>query len=450
MARTDRPARTPFACATLGAAWLLSSPSAPAQSAPLVQGGFASRVLVTERGAPWRVRGLAVLDGTDEIAFAVGSTLYRTSASGPPTPFRITQGGGDVSFVVRPRAQGSLYYGEFATAILVVHDLLTGSEVQHALPANTFDLETTLGGTVLAVANPAWPAPGAASGVHVVASGTPPREIIRLVGPSGPLLIDRLSGDLFCAVLGAGVPPPRGSVQIRRFTSLQLTRAIAGGPLLTLADSSLFAAGLDGAFDLAQDDRGAVYVSDPTWGDVRRIDARGVLDPGPLIARNASASLDLAFVDGGEPSFDPWQPGDGAALFCTTTDFVTAASIAIIRAAAPVLDSPQAPRAPRGPVRFDATGLPPTASAFLLLDFLPAIPRRAIARFGGVALFTDLDFTILPLATPLTVDPAGRATLTLTNPGGFNLPLTLATFGGPDPASGVFAMSPGLAITLLP
>ena len=186
------------------------APLAECQTLPLVD-GYAARALVHQTSGAWRVRGLAPGLAPDEVWFAIGSGLYRADGVHPPQQVTLSPGGGDVGLVVRPRAQGALFYSDFVNATLVQRDLSTGQEALRSLPANTFDLEITLTGDILVAANPAWPAPGSGAGVFVLPPGQAAREIVRLAGPSAPILIDAATGDLLCAELTAGAPAPPGS-----------------------------------------------------------------------------------------------------------------------------------------------------------------------------------------------------------------------------------------------
>ncbi|MFO1051134.1 MAG: hypothetical protein U1F36_02825 [Planctomycetota bacterium] len=420
-----------------------------AQQFPL-RDGFAARTLTSETAAPWRVHGLAPGLTPGEIYFAVGSSLLRCDGISPPTPVAITPHGGEAGFVVRPRGSDALFYSDFVSSTLVRRDLPSGTETQRAIPQNSFDLETTAQGDVLVAANPQWPGPGADCGVFLLPPGAAPREIVHLVGPSGPLLVDRVSGDLYCAVFGAGVPAPPGSVTIRRFARAALDAAIAGGPTLQLRDASLFCGGLDGAYDLAQDDRGALLVSDPLAGDVRRIAPDGVVISPALIARNPRAALDLVFVDAAAPTLDPWQPDDGGTLLCTTSDFVTAATVHAVTAAAPVVTCSRGTTVPAGAFRIEVSGCATRAAGVLLFDLLPLVARRVIVVHDGVALFSDLDFAIAPIVTPILCDASGHALLDLVNPGGTPLSLTVAAIAAPTRSSDPFAVSAGLFLNFRP
>lgn len=428
---------------------LFVAPVLPAQTPLPVADGFRADPLVAERGAPWRTLGLAPGDAPGEVFFAIGSTLWRASPGSAPQSVAITPSGGDIGLVARPGSRGALLYTDFARSLLIAHDVVTGGETQRAIPPNSFDVERRADGVILLAANPDWPMPLAAAGVFALpAAGGAAREIVRLAGPSGPIQLDTATGDLFCAWFTAGVPAPPASVSIVRFARARLDAAIAGGARLGLVDAVPFAGGLDGAFDLAQDDRGALWISDPVHGDVRRIAPSGAVDPVPLVPRSSRASLALAFVDGGPAKFAPWQPGDGAVLLVATSDFSTESSVHAVAAAPPRTMSPQAPNVAPGPVRVEVRGLPPNGNAALLVSVLPPLPARIVAWSDDLPLVSDLDFLIPPIDVAIVADARGDAHVDFVHPGGFRLPLTIAAVGVSP--GGAVAISPSLQLVLLP
>lgn len=428
---------------------LFAAPVLPAQVPLPVADGFRAEPLVAERGTPWRTLGLAPGDAPGEVFFAIGNTLWRASPGSAPAAVAITPSGGDIGLVARPGARGELLYTDFALSSLIAHDVATGGETRRAIPSNTFDVERRADGVILLAANPDWPMPLAAAGVFALpAAGGAAREIVRLAGPSGPIQLDAATGDLFCAWFTAGVPAPPSSVSIVRFARARLELAIAGGARLGLPDAVPFASGLDGAFDLAQDDRGALWVSDPVHGDVRRIARDGAIDPAPLVPRSSRAALALAFLDGGPAKFAPWQPGDGAALLVATSDFTTESNVHAVTAAPPRTTSPQAPNVAPGAMRIDLRGLPPNAHGVLLVSVLPPVPARIVAWSDDLPLVSDLDFLIPPIDVAVVADARGDAHVDLVHPGGFLLPLSFAAAGVAP--NGAVAISPSLQLVLLP
>src|SRR5690606_19334944 len=178
------------------------------------------------------------------------------------------------------------------------------------------------------------------------------------------------TGDLLYATQTAAWPSPPGSVRLLRFPAARLRTALAGGPALAESDGVEIAR-LDGAFDLACDDRGAIYVSDPQHGDVRRVAPDGRLDPTPLLPRAARGTLGLVFVDGSDATFDAWQPEAGGALWVGTSDWLSFSAIHAVRPARPEVTA--TPPDPTGPFRVAASGLPASAPAWFLVNDRPPL-----------------------------------------------------------------------------
>ncbi|MGE0142184.1 MAG: hypothetical protein AB7T19_02750 [Planctomycetota bacterium] len=419
-----------------------------AQALPL-RPGFSATLQVQTHSAAWRQRGLAAGQFGDDVYFARGNELFHQRGANLPTSLGFTSGGSDIGFVARPANSSRLFFSEYGNGIVMAHDLATGLQTPIATVRNAFDLDLAIDGTVLLSANPGWPAAGSNSAIFAVTTGGATHRVLQLLGPSGPLLV-LPSGDLLVAELGVNSPPTPGGVRILRLSAGQLANAIASRQTLTTRDATVFTNGLDGAFDLAADDRGAIYVSDPNFGDVRRIAADGSIDPFPLLARQSKSTLDLAFLDGGPAAFLPRQRDDSGTLWCALSDFTTAAEIVAVRPSPPRLDSPQAPAVPRGPARIDAAGLSPLAPAILLVSWLPQRSPWHLATLRGADLFTTLDPTLAPVITPLVVDGHGDASFLFDHRGGTSsVRITLEAWSLPTGGSEFAAISEPLVLDLL-
>src|SRR5690606_29112510 len=214
------------------------------------------------------------------------------------------------------------------------------------------------GGRLLASANPAWPAPGANAGIFVLDPASGHREIARLVGPSGPIACTP-NGDLLYATQAGVSPPPPSSSDIVRFAAARVAAALAGGPMLTLADATVAVRGLDGAFDLAVDDAGRVYVTDSLRGQVWRADlATGARETTPFVATGNAGTTWLAWRrEAGAGTFAAFQPPGGGRLFVAVEDWMSARSTVIdVGAARPAIAVMPALPIPRGPARVEARG----------------------------------------------------------------------------------------------
>jgi hypothetical protein len=419
-----------------------------AQALPL-RPGFSATPTVQTHSAAWRQRGLAAGHLGDDVYFARGNELFHQRGTTPPTSLGFTPSGGDIGFVARPPHSSRLFFSEFSSGIVLARDLASGLQTPVAIVRNAFDLDLTIDGTVLLSANPDWPSPTSSTAIFAVTTGGAPQRVLQLRGPSGPLLI-LPTGDLLVAELGVSSPPTLGSVRILRLTAAQLASAIASRQTLTTRDAAVFAVGLDGAFDLAVDDGGAIYVSDPNFGDIRRIEPDGSIDPIPLLARQPKSALDLAFCDAGPAAFLPRQRGDAGTLWCALSDFSTAAEIVAVRPSPPRLRSPQAPGVPRGPARIDADRLPPSSPAILLVSWLPQQPPWHVATLGGARLFTMLDPALAPVITALVVDGNGDASFRFDHRGGVsNVRITLEAWSLPMNGPEHAAISEPLTLDLL-
>ncbi len=425
MHRTVRPVvgahrarRLPFANSLAGVALLATALTA--QTPPGLAPGFDAADVWIERSSPFGVGGLAPADTPGAFLVAIDHQILHVDAAGNRTPLRSFASGTRPGLLTRPLPGGPLYYSDDATT-LFVRDLASGRETTHPVPAWTFDLDVTSTGTILVNANPGFPGPNADTGIWAIdPQGGAPREIARLSGPSGPLLVDRSSDDVLVAVLPAGWPIPPGSVNVLRFPGARIRSALqAGGAPLTLADAVVHTTGLDNAYDLVRDDRGALYVSDSNAGGIRRIHPDGTLDPTPLAAADGTATLSLAFVDGSAATFDPWQPDDGGALWIGIADWATYAGLRVVHAARPRASSSTGAQVPPGPWTLTWTGLPPGSLGIALFnDRTPFAAPRLITHHLGVPIWSAIDFATPPIPTPLIVDANGTASLGYQWPGG--------------------------------
>ncbi|MBK8979203.1 MAG: hypothetical protein IPM29_25180 [Planctomycetes bacterium] len=397
-----------------------------AQSAP--RAGFEATTLLVERNSPYGFAGFAVGASPDELYYAVDHIVYRLDPQGLAHQIRTFAVGERAGLLVHPARSTALYYTNLATDRLYRRELVTGAEQTLTAPSNAFDLDVSSTGELLVSADPSWPAPGSHAGLWRVdpAGGVAHRELVALSGPSGPLLVDRATDDVYYVTQSRTFPTPPGSLRLLRFPGARIRAALAGGPALTEADATTIATGLDGGYDLARDDRGAFWVSDPHAGGVWRIDPRTGRDPVPLLPPGPMAALGLAFVDAGTPTFDAFQPADGAVLLVAESDWFSASSVRALRPARPELGSPTGPNPRPGIVGIRARGLPPGPGvAWLLVNDRLTLPRRAIATSpDGIPLFTELDLLVPPIVVGLAIAPDGSAGLDLLYGAPLGVPLS--------------------------
>jgi hypothetical protein len=394
-----------------------------------------------EESAPTALSGFAFA-GDDLYLAALGS-IWHVDPQGNRRLLHQLPIGHDVGFVALPEPGTELLYTDFQADTLWELDIATGARRASSVPRNAFDLARAPGGALLVAANPLWPAPGWRAGIWLVDRAGGHRELIQLGGPSGPLIFDA-DGNLLYALQSSVFPTPPGSVSVLRFAAADVQRALAGGPPLQLADATTVINGLDGAFDLARDDRGRLYVSDPQHGDVRRT-APGTfaLEPAPFLPRPVPpllrGALQMQFAGGGQATFDGFQP-EGERLHLQTSDWTFVSQIHSIGTRRPQSASSPAGTAPPGPITFVTSAAPANApTALCLSGSRPPVEFPAL-MLDGTPLWFALDPGGPLVCLPGATAGDGRAAWRVVHPGGIYGPIwaqTLTLAVGPPllPAS---------------
>lgn len=351
--------------------------------------------------------------------------------------------GASTSLIQRAGSPERLYWGDFSTDTIVVVDPTSQTQVDTlTAPAFAFSLDVTPGGDILvAAANSSF----TATEILRLESGQAPQLLGSFPNASGPLLIDQTSGDLFYAVQAAAFPPPPGAVTIQRLPAATLQNAIDNGTQFSIADSTTFASGLDGAFDMVFDDRGRILVSDPNSGVVRAVNANGSV--GEIIApdNTPEASLSLDFRDTGVGTFDPFQADDGSELLVQTTWFGAFATVQFLDPVQPVLDATNGTTIQSGvDYGLVCTGLPQNGAAFFTIGFQTQpgmVPQLFATAPTGAPILSVLDFSSLPPITlPAMVDATGSVTLSAPNLTSVPILITVEVFAV-DPTLTTVAVS---------
>lgn len=413
------------ACALAVSAGAQALPSLPL--AP----GFQSQALYHETAGPWVLHGCA-LDPTGRALFAGRyDELWRIEPNQAPFVVLRLPAGSQFGVVARPPRSFDVLCTDATRHLLYRHDALNRRTTAGQVPRHTFDLEVAPSGALLASANPLWPQQGAQAGVWLVdESNGRHREILQLSGPSGPLAFDA-AGNLCYATQTYTFPTPPGSVRVLRFAAAAVQGAIRGGPALHESDGTLLLR-LDGAYDLAFDDRDRLHVTDPhNGGIVRTIPGGGALEErlaGLPNLPQRCGTLALHWQELGAGTFDPFQPEDGGTLLAHATDHGTSSAVFAIRAARPRLTTPANP-VPPGPVRIDAAGLPAGGPVVLLVSSQPPVAERPVLTLGGVPLWCALALVPAPVAIPGTSSPLGAARFDFMHPGGFTVTLRQQAVG---------------------
>lgn len=416
---------------------VLCAAGAVAQPRPLTPiEGFESRIVHLEPGSPFALRGFAVAPRTSTLYLSINNRVLRKETSGNLTELLRFPTNESTGLFSIPPGHSRLLFTNFNTSRFYRHDLATGLTSSFPGLKNAFDVDVTRLGKILVTANPNWPTPGAKTGVYVLdpLRGRH-REIIRLTGPSGPLLITP-SGDLLYAIQSDSFPTPRGSVQLIRFTAAQIVTALASSVPLPMSAGTIVLKGLDGAADLALDDRGRLYISDPQHGGlVRTWPGRYALEPAAFVGPSKLVTLGLAFVETGLATMDSYQPSTGASLYAFTTDWSVTGEVRRITPRRPRLVATPNP-APKGLIQLKIENAPAKATTWIGLSLLRSVAERPVFFADGVSLFLGLDFLVPPFILTGTTDATGSLTLNLINPGQLNLSLTSQALIGSPPRAG--------------
>ncbi|MEY4674198.1 MAG: hypothetical protein RL148_1982 [Planctomycetota bacterium] len=419
--RARRRGLVPVCMLALAAA----APEARAQGAATCAPGFGAQAALTELGQAPSVVGFAHDPATGHHYLAVGNTLFhRPNAATWNTAW--TAPAGDVlAAVARSDTQSSILVATLLGGIVKQIDTASGAMVTIQGVPNVFDLAPAPNGTVLASANPTWPAPGANSGVWVLGTGSAPRLLLQLQGPSGPLCLDA-SGNLLVAEIGTAVPPLPGSVRILRFPAATWQAAAASGTTVTPAQADAVSTGWNGAYDLAVDDSGRIHVTDPNSNVVSRtLPGSTVRDPVPLCTLGRPG-LQVQFAPGAALPFAPWLHEEHAgALFVASSDFSSEYRVERIHPQRPRLDALPGTTLGAGTGTLRIGAAPPGAPAFLAFSLAPPRSEQLVAVVDGLPFWLGLDPAAPVVARALTADASGVAQLAFSHPGGFALQLTV-------------------------
>lgn len=405
---------------------------------PVLPRGFTVQSLYAD-GDPLAVfgtRGFAVDPQGDQLYLALETAIYRVDGPGQRVLVHDLGANNDIGLMVRPAGSAEVFYASGSSGALYGRTLASGQLRNFDGPAFAFDLVLTHAGQILVSANPSFPS-NPDGGVWLVERGAVPREVARVAGPSGPLLVDRI-GNLLYATQSAVFPAPPGSTRVLRFPVAALARAIAGGPLLTEADADTVIAGLDGAFDMAMDDRDRLMISDPSSGTVyRTLPGSFILDTVPLLQVGGSA-LQLEFHGRGDGVFAAHQPEHGGALHLLTSNFVDGMAVYQAEPLRPTMTSSPTATAGPGPVDFTVQDGPASGMGWLLASFVPDMPELPLYYLDGLPLWIALNPSAQLFSQPLPLDQAGTGTLRLVHPGGFDAEVRFQTVTmGVDPAGTV-------------
>ncbi len=378
--------------------------------------------------------------------FVIGANYQPGSHA--PVPI-LSLANDDVAFLHADGA-GGCYAGSLRRGWITHLDPAAfAATTRFAGPANAFDAALLPGGDLLLAANPLWPAANAHTGVWLVGPGRVPREILALVGPSGPLLVTA-AGDLVVAELGPIVPPPPGAARLLRIPAARLLWAIGGGTL-TMSDVTAIGTGFTGIYDCVEDDTGRLLVSDPASSVVTHTASGGLSPIGTLIdAGGGRLVTTLRFVPGTVGPFRGYQPpAHAASLHDATSDYTSLFELVRVAPRRPAASIAPAPIVAPGVSTLQVSGGPPNGVVLWLASSVVNTPEAVVWSHGGVPLWLGLPPAAITVLTSQVLDGAGTASTPFTNPGGFAVRVDLQ---GINLAPGLtdLGSTPVLPIQLLP
>ncbi len=410
----------------VGALSLLGVDGLDAQTGPALPPGMEVSLLHSDTNSPWAFNGFAKDPFTEHLYLSVYNQVFKVDAKGVPTLLVSLPYAHATGMIAIPPGSLELFFTNFNTGDFFRHHLLTNKQVKVKGVANSFDVAVTQQGDVLVVANPKWPASGAASGVWLMdLNQGNHREVIQLSGPSGPIVFDAM-GNLLYAVQPSSFPAPKGSVRLVRFSQTLVRQAITGTKPVTLSQAAVVMTGLDGALDLAFDDRQRLYISDPQNGGLVRTLPSSMTPDKAFLKPSKLTTLGLQFVERRPATFDGFQPEDGGALYLATTDWVNVTGVWQIRASRPLLSSKPEVRIPKGDLQIRLDKAPAHAIVWLVLSASPPLANEtALFYEAGVPGWVGLDLLRPHLVLGGSSDAAGSYHLNLRNPGGASLQLYL-------------------------
>lgn len=393
----------------------------PAQSVPAAcQPGFSAAIAFGERPQARWVRGCAFDAPREHWYLGISGTLFQRPDQWTWNPVVQLQAPEQIGLVVCPAGQGNIWCTALQSGAVFNFDPATSTLTTFAGVTNMFDLAVGPAGEVIVSANPLWPAANADTGLWHVGPQRTPREVLRLSGPSGPVLCDS-AGNLLVAEMGRTIPPPPGAVRILRFPRARWQQALASHTTLVTGDADLIANGWNGAYGMTADDRGRLYVTDANGFDVTRT-LPGTLQREALpFCTLPGTGLQLQFVPGLLP-FVAFQPGvyEGA-LLVGSSNFISEFLVHRIAPERPALDALPGSVVGPGPVTLRLRGGPPQGLAFFAASLAPLVPEVIAARLDGVPLWSALDTTAPITAVASALDGSGNGTLAAVHPGGFAL-----------------------------
>lgn len=254
------------------------------------------------------------------------------------------------------------------------------------------------------------------------------RVLARLPGPSGPIAMAS-NGDLYYATASLAFPTPPGGTSILRIVRATLDHAIAHRRQLGLADTQTAWTGLDAAADLCFDDDGDLLFTDwmnNTIGELNDVSGPTPWLGAPLVGYGAlPGAATLQFTSGASAGvFEPFQP-PGGVLHVHETDYFSTSSLRTLRAERALLSAPAAMPIVAGSFPVQIAGGPAHGIGLVAIGAGTPGTEQPFAVTGFEQPLVWNGASGPPVWVPVTLDSAGAATLSLSNPG--FVPTLLAT-----------------------
>ena len=376
--------------------------------------GMFARPAFVELDRPVLVRA-ALTDGHGML-LAVGGRLLRHDGHAPVPGSLQVDLAHDIAFLARA-ASGNVLAGTLTGEVLELDRKTMRPIAEWPGLANTFDVVPLPNGDLLATANPQWPATNAGTGVYHLSPHQPPRRILRLVGPSGPLTL-LPNGDLVVAELGPVVPPPAGAAKLLRIPAARVTAALAGA-VLGRPDIAEVGAGYDGLYDLVADGTGRLLSTNPATGRITASHRDGLAADGTWIDLGTGRfATHLQMTGNATATLHPYQPaGRAAQLLISTSNYASFYEIVRVGPRRPQLRASPVDHAPPGPVTLSLRNAPPNGLLLWLASATPSVDDFAALTLDDTPIWLGLAPTDVVVAGAGAVDAAGLASMTFTNPG---------------------------------
>ncbi|MSR38723.1 MAG: hypothetical protein EXS02_07800 [Planctomycetes bacterium] len=237
-------------------------------------------------------------------------------------------------------------------------------------------------------------------------------------GASGALAIDA-HGDLIYATAPQSFPAPSGSVQILRWSALQITLAQLGAGSLSLANAQVMVTGLDAVGDLALDTDDDLFFIDWLNGTVGEINQ---LHQSPWTTNfidytvsNVSCGT-LQFI-GSSGEFEPYSTTSSGELCLHETDFLQVSQLRKIQPRSAGLTAGNFSVIPRGPFTLQVQQATPNGIAIFGLALAQNLNAFTLTVQGFEQSIPWDNSLFIGITSFAALDALGHNQLQLNNPG---------------------------------